>query len=126
MPPRAAVRIGGLDLRTTPTLDCCGGCTEQLVGRGRVTELAEAREQAHDLQIGGKLAAHEDTIDLRHDRKGDRDQPLVGSGDPAVNAECLTKRKLLGATHVEVAVCGSRRREAARDLGGKVLGAHRV
>ena len=117
---------GARGLRAAPRFDRCRRRAEQLVSRGRVAALAEPGEEAHDLQVRRELSAHEEAVDRGHDRQRDRDQPLVGRDDPAVDLECLVEGELLGAVDVEVAVGGRRASQRRGRPGREVLGAHRV
>jgi hypothetical protein len=64
----AVVCISGRGLGVAPRLYGCGWRPEQVGGGGWVAALAEAGEKAHDLQVGGELSAHEETVDRGHDR----------------------------------------------------------
>ena len=51
----AVVCVSGRSLGVAPRFDGCGWGAEQVGGVGRVAAFAEAREEAHDLQVGASL-----------------------------------------------------------------------
>ncbi len=66
-PQSNLLSLPGRGLRVAPRFDGCGWRAEQVNGGGLVAALADAGEEAHDLQVGRKLSAHEEAVDRGHD-----------------------------------------------------------